>query len=1065
MQSTRKLELNRIHFQETPTQYFVEGFHKEAFVVKQLQEVSDPQFVITSTEAELQSLYKNLHFLLPNRPVYTYIQDTQQPLAILNFLKPLLKAEKNAIFLLNINSFCIAPSIAAYKANQTLITPDYSFAESVENFMLHKGYEPSLIVEGIGQFSIKAGVFDFFSPQNTMPTRCELFGDKIITLFTLDLDSQINKGTIQQDFIWNIKNPTSMTETLLNYLPKNTCIWNFCLLETINEELLNNQKINNIIYLNQNSLSAQQLVELPPSGKNLKTFVQKIKQKNLLEKKFYLKEQIKKWRNKNIQIILSSSKHSQSVEIKNLFLEMDLPLSEIESINEIQEGETHIIQKPISSSFILEKEQLVLLKVQELLNLKTMRTPLPQDQLKLQLSSISLDALNQGDLVTHIQHGIGKYLGLKFINISSQEMEFIHLEYKDKEQLYIPIYKINNIKKYIGNTSILDKLGNNKWHNTKTQVTKRLQDISLELLELYASRKNLWRPAFTPSEALYKNITDSFPYKETKDQAKAIASVLADFLSTTPMDRLVCGDVGFGKTEVAIRACTRAIEDNKQVAILVPTTVLSFQHHKHFTERLKKFGVQVETLNRFIPQKKQKAIIAELKSGQIDVVIGTHKLLSGQLEYKKLGLLIIDEEQKFGVKHKEKIKHIKQNIDTLTLSATPIPRTLNFSLLGLKDINLIQTPPQNRLSIRTFINSYNKNIIKEAIQQEMKRGGQVFFLNNKIKNIELISSEIKELVPNATVAFAHGQMPENQLEQSMLDFANKKIDVLVCTTIIESGLDIPNANTLIINNSHLFGLSQLYQIRGRVGRSNKRAYCYLLIPPQKNIDEKALERLYSIRDNTKLGSGIQIAQKDLELRGAGDLLGEEQSGTLNAIGYELYLELLEEAINQAKDNQNLKTQNKNLKNAISDTAMQTEPDIYLPYPCLIPQAYIPDIRTRLYYYKKISNIQNINDIDLLEEEFRNNFNKPPTEIYNLMGLILIKNFAKKTGILFVSLKNTTLSLKIINNNPYAEHLIGLIQKQPDQYQLSKNNLIKTKVKNTQWEVVYQKLEELMPIKK
>lgn len=1075
MQSTRKLELNTLLFQDTPAQYFVEGFHKEAFIVKQLAEISEPQFIITSTEAELQALSKNLSFLLPTRPICTYIQNTEEPLGILNFLNTLLKAEKTTIFLLNIKDLWVAPSLMTYEENQSLISSNYTFPESVENFMINRGYESSLIVEGPGQFSIKSGVLDFFSPQNTMPTRCELFGDNITALFTLNIDSQISIQPIKQDIIWNIKASkkasTDMGENLLNYLPNNSCVWNFCLLPKINNALLDNQKINSIIHLNQNSLNTQKLVELPSSGKSLKTFIQKVKQKNWFEKKVYLKEQIKKWHNKNMQIILSSQKHSQSVEIKNLFLEMDIPLSELKSIEEIQEKEIYLIQKPISNSFILNEEQFVLLKAQEILNFKTVENRQDKDQLKLQLSSISLDSLNQGDLITHIQHGIGKYLGLKFLNISNQEMEFIHLEYKDKEQLYVPVYKINTIKKYIGSTSILDKLGNNKWHNAKTQVTKRLQDISLELLELYATRKNLNRMAFTPEGELYKNVVADFPYKETKDQAKAITDVLNDFINTRPMDRLICGDVGFGKTEVAIRACTRAIEDGKQVAILVPTTVLSFQHHKHFKDRLEKFGIYVEALNRFVPAKKQKEIIAQLQSGKINVIIGTHKLLNAQLEYKKLGLLIVDEEQKFGVKHKEKIKHLKQNIDTLTLSATPIPRTLNFSLLGLKDINLIQTPPKNRLSIRTFINSYNKNIIKEAIQQEIKRDGQIFFLNNKIKNIELISAEIKELVPTATVAFAHGQMPENQLEQRMLDFANKKIDVLVCTTIIESGLDIPNANTLIINNSHLFGLSQLYQIRGRVGRSTNRAYCYLLIPPKATIDEKGLERLYSIRDNTKLGSGIQIAQKDLELRGAGDLLGEEQSGTLNAIGYELYLELLEEAINRAKDNQNLKKQNKDLKNTITDTKTDTEndmendmePDIYLPYPCLIPQAYISDIRTRLYYYKKISIIQNINDLDFLEEEFRNNFNKPPKEIYNLMGLILIKNFAKKIGILSVNVKKTTLSFKITNNNSNAESLIQLIQKQPDKYQLNKNNVIKTEIKNNQWEVVYQKLQEIMPM--
>lgn len=1053
MQSTRKLELNSINFPEIPSQYFVEGFHKEAFITPQLQTISVPQFIFTSTEAELQALSLNLHFLLPERPIYTYVHKSQNPLNILNFLSTSLKAHPEGIFLISTANLNIAPSLLNYKQSQTSILPDYTFPEPIQQFLENNGYEHSLIVEGPGQFSIKSGVLDFFSPHSRQATRCELFGDTILSLFQLDIETQISTQELKQATIWDCTLANNMQESLLPYIPKTTCIWNFTKSQKINHSLLQKQTLCNIIHLNHNSLNTQDLISLPPSGKNLSTFVQKIKQKNLFEKKIYLKEQIKKWRNKNLQIIISSKKHSQSIEIKNLFLDMNLSLTEVESITEIQNEPFYLIQKNISNSFISSTDGLVLLRVQEILNAKNINKFQDSKKLKLQLSSINLNILNQGELITHIQHGVGKYLGLKFMNISGQEMEFIHLEYKDKEQLYIPIYKINTIKKYIGNTTILDKLGGTKWQNAKAQVSKRLQDISLELLELYATRKKLTRPAFTPAGNLYNKISKTFPYKETIDQAAAITEVLSDLQKPNPMDRLICGDVGFGKTEVALRACIRAIEDKKQVAILVPTTVLSFQHHTHFQERMEKFGVRVESLNRFVPLKKQKKIIDQLKAGTIDIIVGTHKLLSTQLEYKNLGMLIIDEEQKFGVKHKEKIKHIKKNVDTLTLSATPIPRTLNFSLLGLKDINLIQTPPQNRLAIRTFINAYNKNIIKEAIKQELGRGGQVFFLHNKIKNIELITDEIKELVPQANIAFAHGQMPENQLEQQMLDFANKKIDVLVCTTIIESGLDIPNANTLIVNNAHLFGLSQLYQIRGRVGRSNNRAYCYLLTPSQVKLEEKSLERLYSICENTKLGSGIQIAQKDLELRGAGDLLGEEQSGTLNAIGYELYLELLEEAINSARNKQ------VSTLNQPSNNTLHIEPDISLPYGCLIPNAYISDIRTKLYYYKKISNIKNINDIDLLEQELRHSFTKPPQEVYNLMGLILIKNFAKKIGLASITVKANHLNIKIADSSPYADQFIKLIQTQD--YKLNKNNRITTKIENTKWEVVYQRLEKLI----
>ncbi|MCB0412082.1 MAG: DEAD/DEAH box helicase, partial [Bdellovibrionales bacterium] len=463
---------------------------------------------------------------------------------------------------------------------------------------------------------------------------------------------------------------------------------------------------------------------------------------------------------------------------------------------------------------------------------------------------------------------------------------------------YLPVYRIGQIQKFSGpaNTAMVDKLGGQGWEKTKTKVRSHLRDVANDLLKLYAQRAQLERPPFSPVDQDFLSFEAAFPYDETKDQLKAIESIIEDLTHRRPMDRLICGDVGFGKTEIAMRAAFKAVQDGKQVGVIAPTTVLTFQHLETFRRRFRGWPLQIKGLNRFISKSDQTTTLAELKTGAVDILIGTHRMLSKDVEFKDLGLLIIDEEQKFGVRHKERLRKIKNSVDTLALSATPIPRTLNMSLMGIRDLSIINTPPVDRLPTRTFVCRFDAETIRKAVESEIARGGQVFFIHNRVQSIYALADELRSILPNVRMRIAHGQLPEDELEKAMVAFFNHEVDLLLCTTIIESGMDIPRANTMFIDQAHQLGLSQLYQLRGRVGRSKERAYCYLLIPKNKTLDKDAQERLKVIQENTALGSGFKIANYDLEIRGAGDLLGEDQSGYINAVGYELYLELLQEEI-------------------------------------------------------------------------------------------------------------------------------------------------------------------------
>ncbi|MEN0058129.1 MAG: transcription-repair coupling factor [Bdellovibrio sp.] len=713
----------------------------------------------------------------------------------------------------------------------------------------------------------------------------------------------------------------------------------------------------------------------------------------------------------------------------------------------------HIIPRWLPESLRLDEEKVLFLRDEDFYGKKQRaRESSGAQDFQKNAKRLAFGDLKPGDLVVHIKHGIGQYEGLKIMNISGIDSEFIQIAYKDKDKLYLPVYRVGQLQKFSGAspTSLLDKLGGTSWEKTKAKVKAHVRDIAADLLALYAKRAEAHRPPFVFKENEISLFENGFPYEETEDQMRAIGDIEKDLHSTKPMDRLICGDVGFGKTEVAMRAAFFAVQARKQVALLAPTTVLTFQHHETLKKRFEGWPVDIRVLNRFIPPAESKKTQQDLKDGKVDIIVGTHKLLGSSVQYKDLGLLIVDEEQKFGVLHKEKIRKIKTSVDTLTLSATPIPRTLNMALVGIRDLSLINTAPVDRLPTRTFVTKFDTETIRKAITAEISRGGQVYFIHNRIESIYGLADEIRQIVPEARIRVAHGQMEEHELEKAMLAFFHHEIDVLICTAIVESGMDVPRANTMFIDSAHMFGLSQLYQLRGRVGRSKTRAYCYLIMPRNRKLDKEQQERLKIIQENTALGSGIKIAQYDLELRGSGNILGDEQSGHVNSVGYEMYMDLLNEALAEAKGEK------------IDDSEL--DPEINLRIPAMIPEAYISDIRIRLSYYKALAEISSQEDLDRIEEELRDQFGPLPDATINLMGLMLIRRQCKELGVRDISAGVKSVSLIFTEKTRIKpEAVIQLAMRERQKYSLTPDNRLNIKMNQITWSAVYEEMERLLKL--
>ena len=683
---------------------------------------------------------------------------------------------------------------------------------------------------------------------------------------------------------------------------------------------------------------------------------------------------------------------------------------------------------PLDKGFYYETEKLLLLTEGDLFSAKKSKVNTKVTQKDLDLFAEQIATLKVGDYVIHSDHGVGKYLGLQSLDLKEDKADFLVIEYTGNDKVYVPVYKMNLIQKHASSTATLslDSLRTNKFAALKKRASQSVKKLAFDLLKLQAERESSEAFAFSPPDHDFKEFELAFDFQETPDQRKAIDRVIKDMEKPRPMDHLVCGDVGFGKTEVAIRAAFKAVLDGKQVAVLVPTTILALQHYNSFKKRLKGFPVNLDFISRFKSAKETSKIFADLEEGKVDILIGTHKLLSDKIKFKDLGLVIVDEEQRFGVAHKEKLKLLKANVDFLTLTATPIPRTLQLSFLGLRDLSLIKTPPPKRQSIKTYIIKDDALTLQSAIKKELKRGGQVFIVHNKVKDIEQFAGHIRDLAPEAKIVIGHGQLPEKELEKRMKAFYEGEYQILIATTIIESGIDIPNANTMIIDRADTYGLSQLHQLRGRIGRSDKKAYAYFIIPNDRSLTNVAEKRLKALQTYAEMGSGFNIASCDLEIRGAGDILGAHQSGHIEAIGLELYMELLKDAIAELKGEK--RVLNKNV-------------EIMTPYPAYIPNNYIPDSAERLKQYKTLSNIDNIEALDSAFDDFIDLYGPHPIEMRNLHNVLKARTYLTRCGIKSIQANAHSISIQfdkdLLDTNPeLAGNVAQTFLARPKIYQFS-----------------------------
>ncbi len=1013
------------------------------------------------------------------------------------------------------------------------------------------GYQATPMVEDVGQYSQRGGIFDIFSPAQEHPVRMELFGDTIQTLRHFSPVDQTSVASSSltsfavipaREILWIEENQDSLiarfrdslknrevdhteveeairslsratpfegVDFLLPYFYKNlegvtdhfsseVNLWLVDPMEISRHADLLHQEMKEEFAASSRQLIRPPVQELyfgfdempwPPDGQRIELSnidldeasaensvdspnTVSYRTSNVLDIANVLssltpgndswlsalKNKLSAWAKEDYRIFIAMKNRSQAERLRLLLEKIDWRAKITESDEELWDSWLsdatgpliHLIPRYLSESVRLTEEKIIFLRDEDLYGKKVRQVASKAaDEFSKQARRLSFGDLKPGDCVVHVQHGIGVYEGLRVMNIGGADSEFIQISYKDKDRLYLPVYRVGQLQKYSGAaaTTVLDRLGGTGWEKTKTKVRSHLRDLANELLQLYAKRVEQHRPGFNLPEADFASFQSAFPYEETDDQLRAISDLTKDMTSTKPMDRLICGDVGFGKTEVAMRAAFLAVHHRRQVAVLAPTTVLTFQHFETFKKRFAGWNFEIRELNRFVSAADVKKTLKETREGKVDILIGTHRLLSKDIQFKDLGLMIVDEEQRFGVAHKERIKKMRTEVDTLTLSATPIPRTLNMSLIGIRDLSLINTAPVDRLPTRTFILKWDPETIRKAILGEIARGGQVYFIHNRVQSIYGLADELRALVPEARIKVGHGQMDEDQLEKTMVQFFNHEIDVLLCTTIVESGMDVPRANTMFIDQAHMMGLSQLYQLRGRVGRSKQRAYCYLLLPKSKKLEKDAQERLKVIQENTALGSGIRIAQYDLELRGAGNLLGEEQSGHIDTVGYELYMDLLNEAIHQ-------------LRGEPIDDAL--EPEINLRVPALIPDSYIGDIRLRLSFYKALADIRSAEDLEKIETELKDQFGEPPEPTQNLMGLMLIRSQCKILGIKDLSAGAKTISL-LFSDKPKlkTETLISLAMRQNKKYSITPDNRLNIRLNQITWPAVHEELEYLL----
>ncbi len=855
-------------------------------------------------------------------------------------------------------------------------------------FLAAGGYERVDLVEVKGQFAVRGGILDVFPPQLDVPVRVEWFGDEVEALRAFDPGTQRSTQPLPQVLLTPVIERGGAA-TVLDYLPAGSLL----VLDEPDElqrqahTLLEHaapgvvlpwdtllQRVRDTTRVSLSALHAGDAAatEIPFRFAGVEAFGGQMK---------LFARALEQWQVEGRRIIVATTQAQRMKEILADHGLAGLAAGDLDALPE--PGQAAIINAPLSRGFQLDAASLVVVGDSEIVGWRRRRRKL---RFREGVRLYSWTDLSVGDLIVHVHHGIGIYRGMVRLLLQGAERDYLQLEYAQADRLYVPTDQINLVQRYIGvegQQPKIHRLGGAEWEREKKRVKEATQQMARELIQLYATRERVPGYAFSPDTPWQQELEATFEFEETPDQWLAIQDVKRDMETAKPMDRLIAGDVGYGKTEVALRAAFKAVMDGRQVAVLVPTTILAQQHYNVFLKRLAAYPVKVEVLSRFRSRGEQRRVIDGIAAGTVDVAIGTHRLLQKDVRFKNLGLVIVDEEQRFGVKHKEQLKQLRASVDVLTLTATPIPRTLHMSLVGLRDMSVMETPPDARLPIQTEIRPYETDLVRNAILREMDRGGQVYVVHNRVETIERAARRIRSAVPEAKVEVAHGQMPEERLEQVMMDFLGGRSNVLVCTTIVEIGLDIPRVNTILVEDAHLMGLSQLYQLRGRVGRSDRQAFCYLLYPKGAGLTDEAQQRLQAMQEFVELGSGFKLAMRDLEIRGAGNLLGPEQHGHLAAVGFELYSRLLDEAIRELRGQ---------MVEEAPDATIDLGVDAYLP------EAYIPDEGQRMAMYRKMAAVRTPDEAGAVADETADRYGPPPTPAANLLQIVRLRALAREAGV-------------------------------------------------------------------
>ena len=956
------------------------------------------------------------------------------------------------------------PSKSFFKKNSfTLKIGDEITQKDLLNKLMNLGYKRSTMVSDISEFSIRGDIADIYTLKEN-PVRIEFWGDEIVDIRYFDRETQKSIEKIKTidimpvyKFILSENPPKDFPKELVDKFTEERYFEGV----EVYQSYFNSDLENVLDYFDDYILVFDEKSEITAKyqfiedgydkqiDENIKTeliyplrdinhipyndFIAKVIRHQRVELNNFIDSEFDEIIDFNAQVVKNFNANMDDVAefIKShkgyeIVIATDYPERVKEILSKYEIFDVSYANNISSNGTIIEDAKFILLTDRELFNKRNKEvTSTKRTSYKAKAEYIeSINDIKEGEYVVHSVHGVGIYIGLTQQELDGQLKDYLTIEYAQKDRLHIPAEQINLLCRYRGAGAAkpkLSRMGGTDWEKTKSRVKKEVEKVAYDLLRLYARRKMQEGIAFEPDTAWQIEMEDAFEYTETPDQMRAINEIKADMESSNPMDRLICGDVGFGKTEVAMRGIFKAVASGKQVAVIVPTTILALQHYQTISERFKPYGVNVELLCRFRTSKEQKETLKNMALGSCDVVVGTHRLLQDGVIFKDLGLLVIDEEHRFGVRHKEKLKEFRENIDIISMSATPIPRTLYMSLSGIKDMSVINTPPKNRLPIRTFVGVYNDNIVKNAIVHELDRDGQVYYLYNRVETIEEFRLKLKELVPNARIAIGHGQLSEKELEEVIIGFANHEYDVLLCTTIIENGLDIPNANTMIIHDADRFGLAQLYQLRGRVGRSERQAYCYCLYKPNKNITKEAMQRLSAIKEFTTLGSGYQIAMRDVEIRGVGNILGTKQHGHMVNVGFDTYCQLLEETVQE-------------LQGQKVETKQPTIVDINVT--AFIPEEWVGSKEQKMIEYKRLADVHNETELNYIVSEWKDRFSKIPDEVDNLIKLVQIRLMATKVGITLI--RETMNNIRVYT--PFRK----------EEWRILQNKLPRTITKSIQW---------------